>query len=544
MQLGALVAFLDDLGSLVPWLVSQGTIPGRIIPRPFVGVRVILPPTEFWSNDIAQFRLAFDMTQQPQICTIERELPIDKDKPFQFDRLGREPSCDLLTSFATHVERPCTIAIDAAWGHGKTTFLRLWAAHLRLEQNAFLVIEVNAWKTDYFNDPFLAIVGEMTKQLKASGLTDAPNGIGLSRLKECFTTLIAIVPHFAASRVGLTSEDVDKIAAAFKSDTTGQLEQYEEQLASVEEFRSALESVAQEVRNKTGKPLIVLIDELDRCRPTYAVEFLEVVKHLLAVDHVVYAFAMYRSELAHTVKGFYGPEFDGKGYLRRFFDVDFTLPEPSRQYFITFLLEEQLTGLITNQDARGKTARLLHAFLDVEWISLRQIQQALYRFRLALVLAREDIAKYSNYVEDFCIALILRVYDPDMLGEFLRGELSDKDVVERWLPPTVRGNGNLLEERLWFEMAIIRAAQEIADPEPSTSEYDHTPLFQAYKDIVDSTSDSLDATADRYFVGRLVEKFENRTGPGLYSGHSTRVPRRFKLAVKWLEMLELLKTSS
>lgn len=483
------------------------------------------------------------MAQQLPIRISEHELRIDNDKPFQSDRLGRKPSCDLLTHFANCVDGPCTMAIDAAWGHGKTTFLRLWSAHL--EQNAFLVIKINAWETDYFDDPFLAIVGEMTKQLKASGQVDVSKQSRFSQLQKCFAKVVSIAPRFIEIPfITPTGEDVAEIISAFKTDASIRLKQYKELLASVEEFRDELEGVAQEVWDKAEKPLIVLIDELDRCRPTYAVEFLEVVKHLMTVNHVVYAFAMNRSELAHTVSGCYGPKFDGKGYLRRFFDVDFTLPEPSRQYFIAFLLEEQLTSLITDQDARGKTARLLHAFLDVEWISLRQIQQALYRFRLALVLAQEDFAKFPNYAIDFCTALILRVYDPEILGEFLRGELSDKDVVERLLPPTVRGNKNLLEERLWFEMAIIKAAQEIADPEPSTSEYDHTPLFKLYKDIVDSASDSFDATSDRYFAGRLVEIFESRGGTGYYSGHSTRTPRRFNLAVKQLEMLELLKTSN
>ena len=110
----------------------------------------------------------------------------------------------------------------------------------------------------------------------------------------------------------------------------------------------------------------MLVDELDRCRPTYAVEFLEVVKHLMTVDHVVYAFAMNRPELAHTVSSCYGPEFDGKGYLRRFIDVDFTLPQPSRRSFIRSLFEEQLESLITDFDTRHITIRLLQAFLDAE----------------------------------------------------------------------------------------------------------------------------------------------------------------------------------
>ena len=83
-------------------------------------------------------------------------------------------------------------------------------------------------------------------------------------------------------------------------------------------------------QSKENRPLIVVIDELDRCRPSYAVELLEVAKHLFAVDHIVFVLAVNRSELAHSIRALYGSGFDAEGYLRRFFDVDFRLPAPDR----------------------------------------------------------------------------------------------------------------------------------------------------------------------------------------------------------------------
>ena len=134
----------------------------------------------------------------------------------------------------------------------------------------------------------------------------------------------------------------------FKTDARKWLDEYKEQLKSVESFRAKLEKVAQEVRKSTKRPLIVLIDELDRCRPSYSVEFLEIIKRLMGVDHIVYTFAMNRSELAHAVSGCYGPDFDDKGYLRRFFDIDFTLPLPSRLLFIETLYVELLASQISD----------------------------------------------------------------------------------------------------------------------------------------------------------------------------------------------------
>ena len=81
-----------------------------------------------------------------------------------------------------------------------------------------------------------------------------------------------------------------------------------------------------------------MIDELDRCRPSYAVELLEIAKHLFSVDRIVFVLAVNRSELVHSIKALYGSEFDAQGYLGRFFDVDIRLPEPEREEFLEALL--------------------------------------------------------------------------------------------------------------------------------------------------------------------------------------------------------------
>ena len=112
----------------------------------------------------------------------------------------------------------------------------------------------------------------------------------------------------------------------------------------IEEFKEKLESMAnagttEAERADAGghKPLLVMIDELDRCRPTYAVELLETAKHLFAVDQVVFVLAVNRTELQHAVKALYGNEFKADGYLRRFIDLDVHLPEPNLENFLNEL---------------------------------------------------------------------------------------------------------------------------------------------------------------------------------------------------------------
>ena len=101
-------------------------------------------------------------------------------------------------------------------------------------------------------------------------------------------------------------------------------------------------------KSEGDRPLVVVIDELDRCRPSYAAELLEVAKHLFTVDHIVFVLAVNRSELAHSIRALYGSEFDAQGYLRRFFDVDFQLPDSARKPFIEESLSGQYSSMITS----------------------------------------------------------------------------------------------------------------------------------------------------------------------------------------------------
>ncbi|MCY4234436.1 MAG: P-loop NTPase fold protein [Bacteroidetes bacterium] len=482
------------------------------------------------------------MKEQPQIRLSESPLDISEDSPYANDRLNREPSCYLLTRLVTTIDGPCTIAIDAPWGYGKSTFLELWAKDL--QKNEFSVIQVNAWETDYFSNPLLVIVGEMMKQFEDNDTSGVFKNIELSQLKECFPKIFSIAPKIIASRIGINSDDYAEIVSQIQSNLSIQVDQYQEQLKSVEEFRSKLKDIAEKIHRKTQKPLVVLIDELDRCRPNYAVEFLEVVKHLIGVKHIVYAFAMNRSELAHTVTGCYGPQFDGNGYLRRFFDIDFTLPYPSRKSFIGFLVEEHFKSLIPELQVREILKRLLTAFLNIETISLRQIQQALNRFRLVLIFVEQDFPdtpRYKVNVIEFCVALILYLYDPKFLRKFIQGELSDKDIVENSVSSIIRGNMDLFDERLWFETIVIRAAQEIAGKNQSTGKYYDTPLLQLYSNkLAQSTSDSYDPSSEEYFAKKLMDEFQDQTGISNYNRHNGHIYRRFKFTVKQLEMLEPL----
>ena len=201
--------------------------------------------------------------------------------------------------------------------------------------------------------------------------------------------------------------------------------------------------------------LIVAIDELDRCRPSYAVELLEVAKHLFSVDRIVFVLAVNLDQLAHSVRALYGSDFDAKGYLRRFVDVDFYLPDPDRDAFIREQLRATEIADYFDKTPLGEKLRtMLQKFFGASDLSLRTVGQAICRLGLLYALLRSD---QYDYALAMTVALILRTIDPDLYHRFCRSEATDLDVVK-----TIFGHPSLknLQHEEWgaeFESTIILA---------------------------------------------------------------------------------------
>lgn len=423
-----------------------------------------------------------------------RELEVPEDDPFRCDLLGRKESAEVLTHLVGSLEGPCVLALDAAWGNGKTTFLNMWAQHLRNE--GFPIVKFNAWETDFSEDPFIALSKELTEGIRAYADKSMTQKIE-DATKAIFRSAVPGLIRLGTASIPLVGTEMGQ---AFASYVEERLSAYQKAKESVPEFRHALEDMAAEVsQSKGGRPLAVMIDELDRCRPSYAIELLEVAKHLFAVDHIVFVLAVNRSELAHSVKALYGDGFDAQGYLRRFFDVDFVLPAPDRKAFINEMLATiqiddyfERTKDQTAQQAANPVRDLLHGFFHAPDLSLRRIAQAIHRLGLVFASLRSDRWSFALTA---VVCLILRTIDPNLYHRFVRREVSDLEVVDRMFS---RPETQTLQREYaghLFEAVIIISAQDEAlvrsKPDPISS-----PLQQRYKDLVESDA-SDDAARER-----------------------------------------------
>ncbi|RYZ83782.1 MAG: hypothetical protein EOP04_19295, partial [Proteobacteria bacterium] len=247
------------------------------------------------------------------------ELIIPDDNPFENCKLDREPYAKILTTIVQTYADGFVMAINNDWGTGKTTFIKMWKQ--LLNNKSYRTIYFNAWENDFDSNPLVALIAEFEsiaiKSTKKDFKSLLKNAATLAK-NVLPATSKTIVDHLTGGTAKVTSEIAQNLTRAVTDIFEGKVKDYAERKKTIKTFRSKLETY---VSGNDGKPLIFFIDELDRCRPTYAVEVLEQIKHLFAVSGIVFVLSIDKNHLASAVKGVYGSEsINTNEYLRRFID--------------------------------------------------------------------------------------------------------------------------------------------------------------------------------------------------------------------------------
>ena len=354
---------------------------------------------------------------------------ISPDDIWRGDALNRKKTAELYDRLISGQDGPLSICLNVEWGGGKTFFLRRFAAHY--EKNGGRAIYFNAWEDDELADPLIAIIGQLWKSLK-SGARETL----VLELKE------KAIPLISEVGIRLVKAVVPVVGTMIETDDRktlqgGMRNAFDDYLHGVESkklFRVALSSLTEQVFAETGKPLLFIIDELDRCRPTFAVELLERVKHLLNVPHLIFLFGADCEQLGHCVQSVYG-EIDAKDYLLRFFDIEMRLPKANVSRFFETLCDHADYASRAGAERQGSNALdslrtfrdYFSTLLECNGFSLRQIERAL---RIYEMLAFSDRPCLSSWTWLNAILIVLRMKHEEEYCRFVAGTLGPAELMD------------------------------------------------------------------------------------------------------------------
>lgn len=245
------------------------------------------------------------------------------------DMLKRKKHAEHLTKFLYENSEINVISVNSAWGTGKTWFVRMWINYIKTHpayKEQITPVYYNAWENDDFDNAFIPLLAELSQQ------TDAQFGEKYERYKQA--TGAVIKAGFVNVAKKLTAGIVDIQAYFDKMEEKELYDSYISQFESAKSARSDFSEALEAYATEQNKKIFIFVDELDRCRPTFAIQTLERIKHYFEVEGVQFILLLDQEQLSHSVKVLYGNGCNTAGYLRRFIDVEFNMPLPnSKRYF-------------------------------------------------------------------------------------------------------------------------------------------------------------------------------------------------------------------
>jgi len=216
----------------------------------------------------------------------------------------------------------------------------MWRAHLK--QNKREVIYFDAYAADYFDDPFVSFSGEILELIDRH----FPEGKELAERREFKKTAVEIGKKLAglSVKIGLRAATLGAIEAtdfkdleeAGKEIASGvseigakviekKIENYAGEKDALKSFKKSLGAVAAKFKAENGFPLTIIVDELDRCRPDFALGLLERIKHLFDVEGVAFVLLVNREQIESYIQNIYGNK-DTRDYLLKFGSLFIDLP--------------------------------------------------------------------------------------------------------------------------------------------------------------------------------------------------------------------------
>ena len=352
------------------------------------------------------------------------------------DAIGRNNEVFNFSELLSTLEGPYSVAIDSEWGSGKTFFvkqvkmlldllnpqskvdketsdkiLKKFNLDSELNENSEKVddsiysIYFDAWKNDADDEPIKSLIYDIMLELdfkynfSNTKLTDA----GIQALK------------FLTPVIGGAVETGSKILNSLFS---------EEQLKPFIKkklFAKEIQNFISELPNERGNKLVIFIDELDRCNPAYAVKLLEQIKHYMEDDRIIFVFSVNINQLQHTIKHYYGNNFNATKYLDRFFDLQVKLPKANMMKFYENM------GLNNSENYTINT--ICVSIIETFDFSLREIVRLYQNVKVATENFKEDMYdSNSQGFLNYCvipIMIAINLIDRDLYTNVIEGRNSE-----------------------------------------------------------------------------------------------------------------------
>ena len=302
-----------------------------------------------------------------------------------------------------------TVSLNAKFGNGKTTFLKMFESFIK-EQKNYNVLFINAWESDFYKEPIVTILSEFTYLMETIK-------IDAKKIKEI---LGSIVNQSILSKTGFNLKNMKnsiKIGEKLFND-------FKDRKEMVTKIKEAVEE------HTKDKKLFIIVDELDRARPDYAVHFLEDMKHFFDIENIIFLIAVNREQIEMTCKCLYGENLDFEGYYRKFFKMEIDLPDPYKgaQRLVDNLIKKTNVKFDKELDHRDHRINTSYLSCKIFNLSLREVETFIRIFEMiAGDSNHQDPPLIWSYMDCYSFFICLYLKDRKTFKKILNGNFTVDD---------------------------------------------------------------------------------------------------------------------
>jgi hypothetical protein len=375
------------------------------------------------------------------------------------DEFNRKPIAENIIRLLTSPIDLSPMVIDGGWGTGKTEFCQKLIRLMGQQHPDYQPIYIDAFRSDHSGEPLLALLAEIIKactpedtdgkpserkrltreisKLAKFGIKTGANALFRYFLKQSMDDLAEEFRQITDEQEAKNAaEAVTEVAAKitdYTIDATVEalLKEQIEAEKNLETLKACLTELAED------KPIILFIDELDRCRPDYAVDMLEVIKHVFDIENVKVVLVTNTKQLRAAINHRYGAEVDAQKYLDKFLKYSFALPGKivapfemvqalvSVEYFKQLIRDGNLKGLIGQEI----TIKLISDLIERNDLSLRETER-LVRFLEIYHSLSQNLSGTTRweYVVLRVTGVFIFCFYPELMDGFNKHRVDTKDL--------------------------------------------------------------------------------------------------------------------
>lgn len=402
-------------------------------------------------------------------------LIVNEGDGFTNDALDRKAYGNALLNLVVRTNDELVVSLDGKWGEGKTTFVKMWQG--LLSEQGVPNIYIDAFANDYVDDAFISVASAITRY--AESHIEKGHEEKISELKEKTKKVGGQLLSWSA-RIGIKAatlgvikdSDIDELRNMKEDLAKGlsglvgdfieeRIESHAKDVQLIHSFRELLSELPAKMQHNTDeKPLVIIIDELDRCKPTFAVQIVEKIKHLFSVKNVVFVLVMNKAQLEEAIKSVYGRNIDAHTYLQKFVHLEARIPKRTGERYTSDLSKysRRLLKLHELQTWGDNNAIIdcIDPLANHFNLSLRQLEKVYTNISVLYGSTSEDDLRLVAII---IFLAVVKVVDPRVFDELLNQKASYSEVVDKLrmsnLDEEVENNRKLSLLMRWVRYALL-----------------------------------------------------------------------------------------